>query len=321
MYVSSRSALHFQSILQDQSTHFYDSSAKSIHHRSSPASCATLSTSAFSIPYSLDVFLHILHILVITINMPEETRHFTLSGNVPNGGVPPGRTLISVAGLPYGPNPSHYPFSPAPFSAAYGPPPPYYGPQHNGTFSERACSLRMLSFNLGNDRGYQPYYPTFHPGPGPPAPPAPHTATPRPPPPVLGQRPDAGYEAPGAYLDGQMMVVNGRAVLFPDEYTSFIFLIDGERPCDEPYGYYPYHFNKKWFSAPSTTTLQQFMVCLGVPQEGQFGITEMDELGDNRWTAGVTITQGTDDARKTLAEIGWTKRRSDIAPIWIVVKR
>ena len=100
----------------------------------------------FSILYSLDVLLHILHILVITINMPEETRYFTLNGNVPNGGVPPGRTLISVAGLPYGPNPTHYPFSPAPFSAAYGPPPPYYGPQHNGTFSERACGLRMLSF-------------------------------------------------------------------------------------------------------------------------------------------------------------------------------
>ena len=117
------------------------------------------------------------------------------------------------------------------------------------------------------------------------------------------------------------MVVDGRAVLFTGELTTFEFLIDGERPCDEPYGYYPRRFNHDKFSAPSTATLQEFMVSLGVPQEGQFGITEMEELGDNRWTAGVTITQGTDDARKTLEEIGWTKSRSDSAPIWIVVKR
>ena len=100
--------------------------------------------------FSLSSFLHILHllhILIITIKMPEETRYITLSGNVPNGGVPPGRTFVSVAGLPYRPNPNHYPFSPAPFSAAYGPPPPYYGPQHNGKFSQRACSLRILSFD------------------------------------------------------------------------------------------------------------------------------------------------------------------------------
>ena len=117
------------------------------------------------------------------------------------------------------------------------------------------------------------------------------------------------------------MVANRRALLHPGEYTTFDFVINGERPCDAPYGYYPYHFKHPKYMALSTTTLQAFMVGLGVPEEGQYGITEMDELGDNRFTAGVTITQGTDEARKTLAEIGWTKRRSDIAPIWIVVKR
>ena len=275
----------------------------------------------FLLSFLLDVFLHILHILIITINMPEETRYITVSGNVPNGGVPPGRTFVSVAGLPYGPNPHHYPFSPAPFSAAYGPPPPYYGPQHNGKFSQCVCSLRMLSFELGNDRGYQPYYPTLHPGPGPPAPPASQTATPPPPPPVLGPVPHAEWEAPGAYLDGQIIVVNGGALLHAGEYTTFSFLKDGERPCDAPDGYYPYNFSPEKVMILSTATLQEFMVALGVPEDRQCGITEMDELGDNRWTAGVTIIQGTDDARKTLAEIGWTKRRSDIAPIWIVVKR
>ena len=117
------------------------------------------------------------------------------------------------------------------------------------------------------------------------------------------------------------MVANGSALLHPREYTTFKFLIDGERPCDAPRGYYPYYFASKGYMILSTATLQEFMVLLGVPQEGQYGITEMDELGDNRFTAGVTITQGTDDVRKTLAEIGWTKRKSDIAPIWICVKR
>ena len=109
--------------------------------------CNIIYSGFFYSLFSLTSFLNILHILIITIKMPEETRYITLNGDVPNGGVPPGRTFVSVAGLPYGPNPNHYPFSPAPFSAAYGPPPPYYGPQHNGKFSHRACSLRMLSFD------------------------------------------------------------------------------------------------------------------------------------------------------------------------------
>ena len=117
------------------------------------------------------------------------------------------------------------------------------------------------------------------------------------------------------------MVASGSALLHPGEYTTFNFLLDGERPCDAPHGYYPYYFDHKKYMILSTATLQEFMGTLGVPQEGRCGITEMDELGDNRFTAGVTILQGTDDARKTLAEIGWTKRKSDIAPIWIVVKR
>ena len=118
------------------------------------------------------------------------------------------------------------------------------------------------------------------------------------------------------------MVVDGAAVIHPSEYTTITFLLDGERPCDAPNGYYPWFFNIKDYKVPSAMKLQEFMKQLGVPKEGQCGITEMDELGDNRWTAGVTILQGTEYAKKTtLEEIGWTKRRSDIAPIWVVVKR
>ena len=68
-------------------------------------------------------------------------------------------------------------------------------------------------------------------------------------------------------------------------------------------------------------TLKDLIKGLGAPPGDQNGITYMEELGDNRFTTGVTITQGSDDAKKTLAEIGWTQRRSDVAPIWLVVKR
>ena len=137
----------FPSILRDQNTHVTTHQPRDFITVLAPLPVQHYLQRLFLLPFLLDVFPHIPHIIVITINMPEETRYITMSGDVPNGGVPPGRTLISVAGLPYGPNPNHYPFSPAPFSAAYGPPPPYHGPQHSGKFSQRACSLRMLSFD------------------------------------------------------------------------------------------------------------------------------------------------------------------------------
>ena len=76
------------------------------------------------VPFLLQVFLYA---LITTIDMPEETRYVTLSGNVPNGGVPPHRTFASVVGLPFRPHPGPYLFS-----GGYGPPPPYYGPQDSG---------------------------------------------------------------------------------------------------------------------------------------------------------------------------------------------
>ena len=60
---------------------------------------------------------------------------------------------------------------------------------------------------------------------------------------------------------------------------------------------------------------------LGAPEEDNYGLTEMEELGDNRFAAGLTITRGSDLSKKTLAETGWTQRRSEAAPIWVCVKR
>ena len=68
-------------------------------------------------------------------------------------------------------------------------------------------------------------------------------------------------------------------------------------------------------------TVKDLIKRLGAPAGEQNGITEMEELGDDRFTAGVTITQGSEDAKKTLAEVGWTQMRSEAGPIWIVVKK
>lgn len=60
---------------------------------------------------------------------------------------------------------------------------------------------------------------------------------------------------------------------------------------------------------------------LGCPAGDQYGVTEMEEQGNNVFRAGLTITQGSEFAARTLAEVGWTEMRGLTKPIWIVVKR
>lgn len=99
------------------------------------------------------------------------------------------------------------------------------------------------------------------------------------------------------------------------------FVGDGTRPCDAPNGYYPHQFAFTAHKVPSMMTVKDLIKGLGAPAGDQNGITEMVELGDNRFASGVTIMQGSDDAKKTLAEVGWTQRNSEAAAIWFVVKR
>ena len=230
--------------------------------------------------------------------MAEETRYFTLSGNVPNGGVPPGRMMASLALVPPGPYPSHHPFTPGPFSGGHAPPPPYHSPQNNGKILQRADMSQPLSFD------------TATPPPGPPAP-APAA------PPSNG----ASYEPPGQYLDGRMLRGDGWSYLTPTEHTTIHFVNDGTRPCDTPDGYYRYRFDFTTHKVPTTMTVCELIQRLGAPAGDQNGITEMVALPDYRFLAAETITQGSEDANKTLREMGWTQRRSEAAPIWIVVKR
>ncbi|KAF6241122.1 hypothetical protein HO173_000916 [Letharia columbiana] len=217
--------------------------------------------------------------------MPEETRYFTLSGNVPNGGVPPGRTLASLANPPSGPDPAHHPFR-----NGYGPPPPYSGPQDN------AHPPRTLSPHPGTRRGPPPYHPTLHPGPPPPAPP---------------------YEPPGQYLDGHLLHGAGWSYLLPPgEHTTIHFVGDGTRPCDDPRPR-PFAFTRH--KIPSRTRVRDLIRALGAPEGDGVGVTQMLELGDGRFVAGLSVTRGGADAGRELGEVGWRQGRGGGEPIWIVV--
>ena len=67
-------------------------------------------------------------------------------------------------------------------------------------------------------------------------------------------------------------------------------------------------------------TVRDLMKGLGTPEREDAGITEMEELGDNRFSAGMTITQGSEWAEMSLRELGWSQRKSEAAPIWLLVK-
>ena len=113
----------------------------------------------------------------------------------------------------------------------------------------------------------------------------------------------------------------GWSYIAPREHATIHFLGDGTRPCDAPDGYYPHQFTFTRHKVPTVMSVKDLIQGLGAPAGDRIGITEMEEVGDARFTAGITITQGSDDARKSLAEVGWTQRRSEAAPIWILVKR
>ena len=208
--------------------------------------------------------------------MPEETRYFTLNGEPPNGGVPPGRLFASIAGPPYTPNAGYY-----------GLPPDHCAP-------------------------HQAFYPTMHPGPPPPvAPAAPAARASHP----------SRYDPPGQYVDGRIMRGDDCTIIMPRQLTTIVFLSDGTRPCDYPDGYCPYRFQFTQHKAPSMMTVGDLIEGLGTPPGDHFGIQEVEELGNDRFTSGMPITRGSDLAKMTLAQVGWSAERSKVKPIWLMVKK
>ncbi|KAK8236931.1 hypothetical protein HDK77DRAFT_449299 [Phyllosticta capitalensis] len=52
----------------------------------------------------------------------------------------------------------------------------------------------------------------------------------------------------------------------------------------------------------------------------RWAITEVAEMGGNRWQKGTTVVFGSDMAKRTLAEMGWSDQRGDgiSPPVWLV---
>ena len=60
---------------------------------------------------------------------------------------------------------------------------------------------------------------------------------------------------------------------------------------------------------------------LEAPPGDNYGITQMEERGNDTWVAVVTITRGSAMADRTLAEVGWTQWNSGGGPIWLCMKK
>ena len=130
------------------------------------------------------VFLLALITLITLITMPEKTEihYITLNGQPPNGGVPSGRKLFSVA------------INPGLVGAGHGHPPPYDNAPNDGKTSQRADIPQPLSFDTGDTASNigHPAYPTQHSGPPVPGPPARQSSAPTAPPSNRSR-----YEPPG----------------------------------------------------------------------------------------------------------------------------
>ena len=112
----------------------------------------------------------------------------------------------------------------------------------------------------------------------------------------------------------------GGSMLLGD-LTQIHWLDDGDRPCDAPHGYFPYQFDFTKIEVPSVMRVRDLLEHLEAPPGNGFGITQMEEIGNDTWVESVTIVRGSERADRTLAELGWTQQRSQAAPIWLCVKR
>ena len=149
------------------------------------------------------------------------------------------------------------------------------------------------------------------------SPPVPDTAYFGPPP--AYNAPSAAPAAPAAWYAPPGQDVGGSILL--GDHTNFCWLTNGDRPCEAPNGYYPKKFNFSKCKIASATTVRDLIDQLGAPPGEDLGITQMEPMGNDSWATVVSITRGSELARRTLAEMGWTQRRTEAAPIWLCVKR
>ncbi|KAI4139268.1 MAG: hypothetical protein L6R39_006389 [Caloplaca ligustica] len=231
--------------------------------------------------------------------MTEPTQFFrTLNGEPPNGGVPPGTAFYGSFASP--------PAAPA------IPPPPY--PMHH------------LTPQL-DPRMFLPPQEAFLPPPPPPPPvqSPPYTQdfpyhvqlfTPPPPPPPPAPTPPQ-WSPPGASLLGQPAPnFGGVEYLYPRDNTVLHVIMDKYMTLDTTTRL------PKWEPRlfPTGLTVGELIAQLGAPEGPKFGLMEVHEQGDGRWAAGQVILQGSEDAKKTLREVGWVETRGFSAkPVWLKI--
>ncbi len=67
-------------------------------------------------------------------------------------------------------------------------------------------------------------------------------------------------------------------------------------------------------------TIGELIRTLGGPDDARYGLMEVHEQGDGRWAAGQVILQGSEQAKKTLREVGWIDTRGFSAkPVWLKI--
>ncbi|KAL8851098.1 MAG: hypothetical protein Q9221_003994 [Calogaya cf. arnoldii] len=251
--------------------------------------------------------------------MTETTHHYrTLNGQPPNGGVPPGVGFY----------PAHPPAAP-PATPAASPPPPPYALHY---FSPNLDPRMFLPQQIAQPQPPPPppsappihalvdprwFYPPLQMILAPPAP-APAPAPPAPAPAPAPAPQQWMTTPPGASLFGQPAPTFGGGVdyLFPQDHTVIHFIHDVHMRLDTPIP--TPGFEARLF--PTNLPVVELIRRLGAPttDDSKFGVMEVHQLGDGKWTAGMTVLLNSDAAKKTLREIGWGTNRGSTAPaVWI----
>ncbi|KAL8738679.1 MAG: hypothetical protein Q9181_000563 [Wetmoreana brouardii] len=127
------------------------------------------------------------------------------------------------------------------------------------------------------------------------------------------------WTPPGANLLGQPAPsFDGVEYLYPNDHTLFHVIWDRHMELDKPI--HTPVFDARMF--PTGLTVKDLIQRLGAPEDddSKYGVTEVHELGDGRWTAGQTILLNSDYAKKTLRDVGWDETRGfSNKPVWIKV--
>jgi hypothetical protein len=238
------------------------------------------------------------------MSSPPRIHYLTMSGDPPNGGVPPG--VYFSAQPPPGfvaPRPDMPWASSAVDTHSMGAPPPYQAvPDPHPSFPVCYGPAIRRPVTVGS-------FPDAYPLPCLNLPPTPSSAA------------ATYFVPPGSSLNGVTPDLDGFAYIFPpdDAHTTINFAEPPARPCDNANSHELINWSRH--KVPTTLTVSQLIEQLGGIGDAD-GVTEIYEQGDGKWAKGMTYTKNGEHEDKMLKEIGWTKRRGDEAPpVFLCCKR